>query len=384
MDEDQKKYYEDEIELMDYLLVIWKWKYVIIVGTLAFGFAAAIISFIALNQQPTMYRTSIVFKPGILKIDDKGEKVFIDTPENIKTLIENNLKFSILEQVEKLNNTKLSTAIDFQVDISKGSDIINVSLESASKDEGTTKLNYLIKVLISKLNYKFSHILKSVDEQREQIKSTLAQLKGKEVIERKKIKNGIERKKNELDELLFKENIIKYKIEKYQKELSDIEAKIKFLQDNKDISQNKEYIIAKLSLENDYRNTFQTYFELNENAKFNLFGLQKKISSVANEIKDLKKTKDNIKIDPFLQPDLYEIQTNIIKFTKDIEILEKEKRNIQVIQIIRPLVTMRLPKTIKTKRNVTLSLAMGLFMMTFTAFFLEYLSNYKKRGRDLV
>lgn len=31
---DEPRYYpEDEIELMDYLLVIWKWKYLILVGT---------------------------------------------------------------------------------------------------------------------------------------------------------------------------------------------------------------------------------------------------------------------------------------------------------------------------------------------------------------
>ena len=39
------EHYEDEIELIDYLLVIWKWKYLIIIGTLVFGFSAAIISF---------------------------------------------------------------------------------------------------------------------------------------------------------------------------------------------------------------------------------------------------------------------------------------------------------------------------------------------------
>ena len=52
--------YEDEVELMDYLLVIWKWKYLILAGTLAFALAAAIISFITWKQQPTMYRTNIV------------------------------------------------------------------------------------------------------------------------------------------------------------------------------------------------------------------------------------------------------------------------------------------------------------------------------------
>ena len=47
--------YEDEIEFMDYLLVIWKWKYVILAGAFVFGFAAAITGFIALRQQPVMY-----------------------------------------------------------------------------------------------------------------------------------------------------------------------------------------------------------------------------------------------------------------------------------------------------------------------------------------
>ena len=52
--------YEDEIELMDYLLVLWKWKYIILAGTFVFALVAAIISFISWKQQPTMYRTNIV------------------------------------------------------------------------------------------------------------------------------------------------------------------------------------------------------------------------------------------------------------------------------------------------------------------------------------
>ena len=348
------EHYEDEIELMDYLLVIWKWKYVIITGTLAFVFAAATISVITLKQQPTMYRTSIVLKLGILKIDEKGDKVFIDTRENIKALIENDLKLKVLEQINNLNDSKLSNALDFKVDIPNGSDNINISFESASKDEGITKLNYLIKALLSEFNYKISHIQKEIDEQ-------------------------IEQKKYKFDELLFKEKIIKSKIVKYQQDISDIEANIKFLQDNKDISQNKEYMIAKLSLENDYRNTFQRYFVLNEKAKINLFELQRKISLVANELKDLEKTKNNLKIDPFLHTNLYEIQKNTIKFTKDIKILDKEKRNIQIIQVIQPPMITELPKSNKISHNLILSSVVGFFSMLFLSLFLEYFNNYKKR-----
>lgn len=80
---------------------------------MAFALTAAIISFISWKQQPTMYRTNIVLKPGILKIDKNGKKVYIDSPENIKALIENDLKYKVLEQINNSNNTKLSTALDF-------------------------------------------------------------------------------------------------------------------------------------------------------------------------------------------------------------------------------------------------------------------------------
>jgi len=317
------EYYDDEIELMDYLLVIWKWKYVIIAGTLAFGFAAAIISFIALKQQPTMYRTCIVLSSGILKIDEKGEKVFIDTPQNIKALIENDIEFKVLEQINNSNNSKLSTALDFQVDIHKGSDLINVSLDSASPDEGTAKLNYLNKALTSVYIYKYKYIKNDID-------------------------NTILLKKHEFDELSFKIKRIKAKIVKYEKELSEIESNRKLLKERKDNSPSRECFLNKLSVENDYLNTFQIYFKENENAKLDLFELQKKTSSLS----------------------------------KEIEKLEKEKQNIQTLQIVQPPITTELPKSSKIKRNVVLLSVLGLFMMLFLSFFLDYLSNYKKRGSN--
>ena len=124
---DEHKYYpEDEIELMDYLLVIWKWKYLILAGTLAFTLVAAIISFVYWKQQPTMYRTNIVLQPGILKIDETGNKVFIDTPENIKALITNDLKYKISDYIKSLSNPNLSTSLDIRADIPKDSNTINV------------------------------------------------------------------------------------------------------------------------------------------------------------------------------------------------------------------------------------------------------------------
>jgi len=376
----EHRYYpDDEIELIDILLVIWKWKYVILTGTLASVFAAVIISFTALKQQPTMYRTSIILKPGVLKIDETGNKVFIDSPENIKALIENDLKFKVLGQIKNSDNSKLPNTLNFQIDIPKSSNIINVALESATVEDGKAKLNYLVKDLLAEYAKKIEYLKSGMDEQIEQNKNKIVGFKAE--IEKIKMDylNQIDQKKMELTELLYKEKRLKKRIKYYQQELSEIGSKIKLLEDSKDISQGKEYFLNTLPLENDYRKTFQKYFEINEYAKFNLFELQIKISALSNEIKGFNKTINDIKIDTNLQPNLYNIKEEINKATKDIETLEKEKSNIQNIQIVQPPDSSELPKSNKIKRNFILASVVGFFAMLFLSFFLEYLKNYKKR-----
>ena len=75
---------EDEIELIDLLRVIWKWKYLIIGGTLVCAIAAMVISLI----MPKIYQIETVIRPGILSFSEDGQNVYIDKPDNIKALIE--------------------------------------------------------------------------------------------------------------------------------------------------------------------------------------------------------------------------------------------------------------------------------------------------------
>ena len=407
----EHKYYpDDEIELMDYLLVIWKWKYIILAGTLVVTLAAAIISFIAWKQQSTMYRTDMVLKSGVLQIGETDNNIFIDTAENIKILLENNIKFRILDDIKSSNNKNMSTALNYQVGIPLKSDKIHVTSLNALADEDTTTFNYLIKALLYECANKAKYIF---DKEIELKKTLLGSLKEKEMFFLAKIKNSIELKKYEFKKLALKEIILKNKIEKYQQELPVIESKRKLLNDSKGIFSSKELLLKKLSVEHDYLSISQKYFELYENAKYDLFEMQNKISAVANEIEDLVKTKGNIKVDSFLQPNLYKIQNDIIKVAKEIKKLEKgknsvqddiiylkriskipkgiaenskeikelemEKQNVRYVQIIKPPVTTELPKTVKIRLNVVLSSATGLFLMLLLSFLLEYISKYKDR-----
>ena len=54
-------YREDEIRLIDYLRVIWKWKWLILGGTLVCALLASVIS---LNM-PKFYRVTLAVEPGV-------------------------------------------------------------------------------------------------------------------------------------------------------------------------------------------------------------------------------------------------------------------------------------------------------------------------------
>lgn len=122
--------YEDEIELMDYLKVLWKWKYLILLGTLVCAGIAAIISF----NMTKIYQVKMVVAPGILKIDDNGKRLYIDSLKNIQTMIESG---TFDEQIlAGLGENAEGDSLSFKVEAPKGLNALRISLETADKAQG--------------------------------------------------------------------------------------------------------------------------------------------------------------------------------------------------------------------------------------------------------
>jgi hypothetical protein len=105
----------DEIELIDILRVLWKWKYLIIGGTIVFALAAAIISF----TLPKIYSVDTIIEPGLLTIVNEGggqdRRIYIDSPQNIKALIDvGSFENQILEGLGELPKATESPTYSFQ------------------------------------------------------------------------------------------------------------------------------------------------------------------------------------------------------------------------------------------------------------------------------
>ena len=139
--------FEDEIELMDYLKVLWKWKYLILVGTLVCAIGAAVVS---LNMTK-VYGISTVLQPGILKVSEDGKVTYIDSPSNIKALIEiGTFNGKILKKTILPNKEDVPKPVEFKVTIPKGTNALDILYETPDVDLGLQIMGNLNNVLLER------------------------------------------------------------------------------------------------------------------------------------------------------------------------------------------------------------------------------------------
>jgi len=139
--------YEDEIELMDLLKVLWKWKYLILVGTLICAIAAAVVS---LNMTK-IWGITTVLQPGMLKVTEDGKTVYIDSVENIKAVIETGaLNGRVLKDVKFPDMEEQPTSVEFEVTIPKKTNALVVLYETPYVDIGMQIMKNLNEGLLER------------------------------------------------------------------------------------------------------------------------------------------------------------------------------------------------------------------------------------------
>jgi len=201
------EHYEDEIALIDILRVIWKWKYLILIGTAVCALLAAIISF----SMPKIYRINMALQPGIVSINKTGQKVHIDSSNNIKTIIETNLLHNeIMKYFQKSHSINLSNLPKFKVTIQKGSNIVKVSHETEHIDSGIN----ILKALVEALQEIYEEIIKiywdKYDKEIQSKKAEIAVLEAESTFS----KQGLKREQERIKEIetiiaeMAKNNII--------------------------------------------------------------------------------------------------------------------------------------------------------------------------------
>ena len=123
---------DNEIDLVDIFLIIWKRKKMIIVVTLLLTVTAAGISFI----MPKVYEVVAILEPGR---DVEGKLV-----ENPQTIRENILGGAYDQIVAEKLNLRLDKIPIFKVSIPKQTDLVKISVESSEPQQAVFVLQELL------------------------------------------------------------------------------------------------------------------------------------------------------------------------------------------------------------------------------------------------
>ena len=331
----REEQFEDEIELMDYLRVIWKWKYLIAAGTLICAVAAGVISF----SMPKVYSIDMVVRPGMLTMDEEGKEVYADSPQNIKAMIEaGTFDREILSNIGESNNDGLPKSLKFKTNIPRNSDALKVSYETSNVDRGLHVLERLGQLLL-KNSERVEYFQSEYEAQIGLKKTKVADCE----VRRRALQQHIKKIQKRMDELTSQIDFIKNNRNSLMKQRD------KFLSNNTGESSILAAVLytnmiqQNIALENSYRQEIDEYITKRYDERLNLQELNGESNRLLEEIKGL----------------------------------EFKKNYVQNIEVLQPPKATSHPIKPKINLNVMLATVVGLFVMLFLAFFLEYIQKHR-------
>ena len=330
--------YEDEFVLMDYLNIIWKRKWLIVISTLFLVIAVGIISFLL----PSKWEIDAIIVPSKFLVQTEAgqfnEIVVVDPRQIASQINQESYNHLIVTQL----NLDIREFPKLKAENLKNTNLVRVS----TKEKDTEKAKLILFSL-------FNHLKRQLDEKMDiEIKGIDSDIKSQE-IEKLRIKGEIKANKNKL-------NIVKQRKKDIEKEMNDIRKRTEVLEKEQQLSLKKENrseseSLAMLLYSNEIQQSLQYYSELNE-----------LLSS-----KKIEEENVNLEIE--------NKKERINQIENEIDNLNERKGRIDHTQLIKEPTPSLYPVSPKKKLNVLIAGILGLMTFTMLSFFLESLEKHKQR-----
>ncbi len=331
----QHDYYpEDEINLIDYLRVLWKWKWFVIMGALLCAVAAAVISF----WMPKVYEITMSIEPGTINVGNDGRFIYLDTVNNICRKIDEGIYDK--RMVKLLNIDPLKTGFRFKANVKKGEqgNLIKISSEWAEKDVDLgLKASGELPVFLAG-----------------DYKKIIKQRKGS-------YDSRIIMKQNEMEKAEIRRSMLQANLKNLKQKKNKLLGTINEVRKNAERIVHHRDLLLKNKSDRDDMALLLYSTILQQNVSYS--------NQLSNELYGLNTKEEEIK------SKLEEFPENMSDIKAKINILNLEKVLISNIKVIQePEVSLYHIKP-KKKQIVLLSVVVGLFVMIFLAFFIEYIKN---------
>ncbi len=335
----QNNYYpDDEIELIDYLRVLWKWKWLIVLITFVCMLAAGVFSF----MMPKIYKVSTAIEPGIIGMNKNSSPIYLDSAENIKAKIESGIYNSRI--LKRLNIDPQKTQLKFKAVNPKDTKLIKISSEW-EQDKiviGTEVLDQLV----TELSHDYEKVVQANIEDFD--KQVLLKL------------SGIQGKKNDIK---LKEAIIK----NIRERKSELVQEIKRAKNNTErLVQQRDRVLDGSTGDREDIALLLYFTTVQQNvAYFNQLNNQlNKLTSKENEI----------------TTEVEQLKQNMNDINTEIDRLNIEKSYIENIKLISKPEVSTSPIKPKKELNIALAGVVGFMLAVFMAFFAEYIKKSKEKS----
>ncbi len=331
--------HENEIELIDFLNIIWKRKLFIIIYTLFLVIAAGIISFLL----PQKWEIDALIQPSKFLVRTEGgqfEEIVVVDPKQITGQINEAAYNNLIATELNLDIRKFPKlrAVNLQ-----NTNLVRVSLKEKDIKKGKIILHSLFIRLKEQLDKKVDIEAKEID----------SQIKSYE-IENLRIEREIKANKNKL-------NIVKQRKKDIEKEMIETKKRVEALEKEQHLSLKKKNRSESESLAILlYSNEIQQSLEY---------------KNTLNELLSEKKIEEeNINLE------IENKEERIKQLENDIDNLNERKGRIDYAQLIKEPTSSLRPVFPKKKLIVLIVGIFSLLSFTMLAFFVEYLEKQRLRG----
>lgn len=357
-------YNEDEINLYDYLQVIWRKKFLIIAICLVGIIAAAIISY----RMPPIYRVTASVTPGWLSMTSDGKGMYVDSVENVKALIEDGVFNTKIVESLKLNPMSYS-GIGFKTKQARNSNSLSIFYDTENPAQGKMIMGELIKQLLE-------YYRTRTDTHRESVENSISMMKNQiKNSENKKIRVANEKKKimSDMELLRGKTDLLRTTEKNFNTQLKGVEENSKVIMQERNEMLKKSEKADTISLLL-YSNTIQQNISYIDRLNADLDRNRLEQESAKNELSKAEielKNKDT---------ELKDVETEILDTLQKIRNLEIDKTRVEGLKIVQEPYSSTKPVGPRKRRNVAVAGFSSLFLGIFTAFFIEYLKKPRNRS----
>ena len=181
MDQRERQAGDDKIGVITLMRLIWKWKILILAGTLVCALVALVISAL----MPHVYKVDTLVENVQIGTDKAGEKVYLGNFQNIRNLISAGaFNQDILDSLREQYKDALPRRISFKVSLENNKQFVRIGYDAEDVEMGKKLVSQLFKRLQERNLIRIEHWKKELDRKIEDERAKISDMKAQ--IDKKK------------------------------------------------------------------------------------------------------------------------------------------------------------------------------------------------------